>query len=141
MLCEGGFSLMETDDMNFAILTGATQALKNDGKFIFNALNVLFPLYHSVKEFLDQNLVNGKIEGNTFDLMTFREHSHFDIVDDDGHQKTVHNNERYYAPSEMTWLLKTLNYSKIEIYGGEVGDFKRQPLTTENYEMLVIAEK
>jgi hypothetical protein len=101
----------------------------------------IFPLYHSVKEFLDQNLVNGKTEGNTFDLMTFREQSSFDIVDDLGHQKTVQCNERYYAPSEISWLLKTLNYSKIDIYAGQVGDFKRQPLTTENFEMLVIAEK
>jgi len=51
MLCEGGFSLMETDEMNFEILKGATRALKNNGKFIFTALSALFPLLHSVKEF------------------------------------------------------------------------------------------
>ena len=28
MLCEGGFSLMETDEMNFEILKNATKALK-----------------------------------------------------------------------------------------------------------------
>ncbi len=32
MLCEGGFSLMETDEMNFEILKGATRALKGKGK-------------------------------------------------------------------------------------------------------------
>jgi ubiquinone/menaquinone biosynthesis C-methylase UbiE len=31
MLCEGAFSLMETDDMNFSILENATKALKNNG--------------------------------------------------------------------------------------------------------------
>jgi len=142
MLCEGGFSLMETDEMNFAILNNATQALTSQGKFIFNALNALFPLYHSVKEFLDQSLVDGQqIERNNFDLMTFREQSTFNTADDDGQKITLNCNERYYVPSEITWLLKTLNYSKVEIYGGQVGDFKRQPLTTENYEILVIAEK
>ncbi|MCK9615024.1 MAG: methyltransferase domain-containing protein, partial [Candidatus Omnitrophica bacterium] len=33
MLCEGGFSLMETDEMNFEILKNATKALKDKGKF------------------------------------------------------------------------------------------------------------
>ncbi|MDD5174773.1 MAG: class I SAM-dependent methyltransferase, partial [Candidatus Omnitrophica bacterium] len=35
MLCEGGFSLMETDEMNFEILKNATKALKSKGKLIF----------------------------------------------------------------------------------------------------------
>ncbi|MBU4002204.1 MAG: class I SAM-dependent methyltransferase, partial [Proteobacteria bacterium] len=35
MLCEGGFPLMETDEMNFEILKNATRALKDKGKFIF----------------------------------------------------------------------------------------------------------
>jgi 2-polyprenyl-3-methyl-5-hydroxy-6-metoxy-1,4-benzoquinol methylase len=142
MLCEGGFSLMETDEMNFAILKSATQALKNEGKFIFNALNVLFPLYHSVKDFINNSIVGGQSQDNSFDLMTFRDHSSFDFVDDDGHKKTVSCNERHYAPSEITWLLKTLGYSKIDIYGCQVGDFKRgKVLTTDDFEMLVIAEK
>ena len=42
MLCEGGFSLMETDEMNFEILKNATKALKSKGKFIFTTLNGLF---------------------------------------------------------------------------------------------------
>lgn len=39
MLCEGGFPLMETDEMNFEILRNATQVLKEDGKLIFTTLN------------------------------------------------------------------------------------------------------
>jgi len=42
MLCEGGFSLMETDEMNFEILKNATKALKSKGKLIFTTLNGLF---------------------------------------------------------------------------------------------------
>ncbi len=142
ILCEGGFSLMETDEMNFAILKNATQALKNDGKLILTTLNALFPLYHSVKDFMDNNLNEGQNENNTFDLMTFRDHSTFEIVDDYGNQKTLNCNERYYAPSEITWLIKTLGYTKCDIYGCETGNFKRdKALTTEDFEILVIAEK
>ncbi len=55
MLCEGAFPLMETDEMNFRILQNATKALKENGKLIFTTLNGLFPLFHSVKDFLASN--------------------------------------------------------------------------------------
>jgi len=46
------------------------------------------------------------------------------------------------VPSEITWLLKTLEYTKIEIFGAKLGAFSRNDtLTTEDFEMLVIAEK
>ena len=38
MLCEGGFPLMETDEMNFKILENATRSLKPGGKIIFTTL-------------------------------------------------------------------------------------------------------
>ncbi|MBV1728557.1 MAG: hypothetical protein U1D96_03945 [Eubacteriales bacterium] len=45
-------------------------------------------------------------------------------------------------PSEITWLLKTLGFSKINILGCELGNWSRsRELTTEDYEMLVIARK
>ncbi|MGB9936515.1 MAG: class I SAM-dependent methyltransferase [Methanobacterium sp.] len=141
MLCEGGFPLMETDEMNFEILKNAARALKNGGKFIFTTLNGLYPLYHSVKEFMDENMVDGVSKDNSFDLMTFRDISNFEIEDDDGNLKFLECNERYYMPSEITWLLKSLNFSKIDIFGCEIGNFNRNNvLTTEDYEMLVIAE-
>ncbi len=141
MLCEGGFSLMETDEMNFEILKNAAKALKKNGKLIFTTLNGLYPLYHSVKDFINSNAVEGVSEGNSFDLMTFRDISNFEMEDDDGNSKVLECNERYYVPSEITWLLKSLNFSKIDIFGCELGNFSRNDaLTTEDYEMLVIAE-
>jgi len=142
MICEGAFSLMETDEMNFAILQGATRALKSNGKFIFTTLNALFPLYHSVKDFL--NLNSGETVTNelTFDLMTFREHSTMSTPDDSGNIKVLTCNERYYAPSEITWLLKSLGFKKVDIYGSTLGKFSRDDkLTTDDFEMLVIGER
>lgn len=50
-------------------------------------------------------------------------------------------NERYYVPSEITWLLKTLNFPIVDIFGTKLGDFSRaDKLSTEDFEMLVIAE-
>ena len=142
MLCEGGFSLMETDAMNFKILENAAKALKLNGKFIFTTLNALFPLFHSVQDFIKDSINSGNTENHSFDLMTFREVSTINMEDDLGNKKTIDCNERYYTPSEITWLLKTLNFTKIDIFGGKLGAFSRNDLLSpDDYEMLVIATK
>ena len=145
MLCEGGFPLMETDEMNFQILKNASNALKpKNSKFIFTTLNGLFPLFHSVKDFINSNKEKGiaSYKINNFDLMTFREESEITVTDDNGKIKKLKCDERYYVPSEITWLLKSLSFKKIDIYGAKLGAFSRcDKLTTEDYEMLVIAEK
>ena len=144
MLCEGGFPLMETDEQNFEILKSVTKSLKEHGKFIFTTLNGLFPLYHSVEEFCasTNEAGNATYRSNTFDLMTFRDHNTTEFEDDYGNKKTLECNERYYVPSEITWLLKSIGYIKIEIFGARLGAFSRNDkLTTEDFEMLVIAEK
>jgi len=143
MLCEGGFSLMETDEMNFEILKSVTKSLKPDAKLIFTTLNGLFPLYHSVDEFHTSTVEEGNsiCKNSSFDLMTFRGHDTVEFVDDDGNKKTLECNERYYVPCEITWLLKSLGYKTIDIFGARLGEFSREhKLITKDFEMLVIAE-
>ena len=144
MLCEGGFSLMETDEMNFEILKNVSESLEQSGKLIFTTLNGLFPIYNSVEKFCAaaKEEENATYTGNTFDLMTFRDHNLTTVEDDLGNKKELECNERFYIPPEITWLLKTLNFKKIDIYGAKLGAFSRNDkLTTEDFEMLVIAEK
>ena len=144
MLCEGGFPLMETDEMNYEILRNITKSLKEKGKLIFTTLNGLFPLYHSIEEFTSSKTEEGNATygSNSFNLMTFRDFNITEVEDDLGNKKTLECNERYYVPSEITWLLKSLGYKTIEIFGAKLGAFSRQDkLTTKDFEMLVIAEK
>ncbi len=144
MICEGAFPLMETDEMNFQILQNAANALKSNGKLIFTTLNGLFPLFHSVKDFLNSNVKEGNAasDNHSFDLMAFRDFSTIHIEDDLGNKKNIQCNERYYVPSEITWLLNTLNFKTIDIFGAKLGAFSRNDrLSTEDYEMLVIAKK
>lgn len=144
MLCEGGFPLMETDEMNFEILKSVTKSLRDKSKFVFTTLNGFFPLYHSVEKFCAATSMgdNATYRSNTFDLMTFRDHNITEVVDDSGNKMSLECNERYYVPSEITWLLKSLGYKKIDIFGAKLGAFSRNDsLTTEDFEMLVVAEK
>jgi len=144
MLCEGAFPLMETDEMNYRILQSAARALKPNGKLIFTTLNGLFPLFHSVKDFLSLQALEGNMtsSGNSFDLMTFRDLSVATVEDDAGNKKELQCNERYYVPSEITWLLKSLNFRTIDIVASKLGAFSRNDkLSTDDFEMLVIAGK
>ena len=142
MICEGAFPLMETDEMNYQILVNASRALKPKGKLIFTTLNGLFPLFHSVKEFVNSGSEKGESSENSFNLMTFRDHSVYETEDDLGNKKKLNCNERYYVPPEITWLLKSVGFEQVEIYGAKLGAFSRSDkLTTEDFEMLVIANK
>jgi 2-polyprenyl-3-methyl-5-hydroxy-6-metoxy-1,4-benzoquinol methylase len=142
MLCEGAFPLMENDEMNYSILQNACNSIKMGGKLIQTTLNGLFPLFHSVKDFMDKGDNLGQSSGNTFDLMTFRDLSVYEIEDDNGVKKSLKCNERYYVPSEMSWLLKSAGFKKSEIFGCKLGAFSRKDaLTTEDFEMLIVVEK
>ncbi|HPR31652.1 MAG TPA: class I SAM-dependent methyltransferase [Prolixibacteraceae bacterium] len=140
MLCEGGFSLMETDEMNFSILKNAANVLKPGGKFIFTCLNALFPLFHSIDDFVTAGTFG--VQKSNFDLMQFRDFSTYTIPDDDGKEMVLTCNERYYAPSEIRFMLHLLGFSKVEIFGPQIGLFDRNRLLhTEDYEMLIVAQK
>jgi SAM-dependent methyltransferase len=142
MICEGAFPLMETDEMNCQILQNAYNSLTDKGKLIFTTLNGLFPLFHSVKDFVNAGTSEGVSIGNTFDLMTFRDYSTYEATDDLGNIKVLECNERYYVPSEISWILKSIGFSMITISGCKLGAFSREDiLTTEDFEMLVIAQK
>lgn len=142
ILCEGGFALMETDEMNFAILQGAARALRPGGIFILTTLNALFPLAQSTDEFMNSSTVEGKSSRHLFDKVTLRDTSIFEVADDSGNKRMLRCNERYYMPSEITWMLKSLGFVAIDIYGCELGNFKRgNKPGPNNFEMLVISKK
>lgn len=144
MLCEGGFPLMETDEMNFEILKSASRSLREGGKFIFTTLNGLFPIFNSIEEFCQSASAEGNAlyRKNSFDIMTFRDHNVTIVEDDNGNKKELVCSERYYVPSEITWMLKSLGFRNIDIFGAKLGAYSRgDRLTVSDFEMLVIAVK
>ncbi len=139
MLCEGAFPLMETDETNFRILRNASNALKQNGVLILTTLNGLFPLCHSAEgaDEREQDVSEG-----TFDVMTFRLHTEYKHVDDYGGKHLLKCNERYYIPPEITWLLQSVGFSTVNIYGAELGKWNRgKKLSADDLEMLIVARK
>ncbi len=144
MLCEGGFPLMETDEMNYGILKSVTGSLRSGAKFIFTTLNALFPLFHSLNSFYDAGKggEGAAYRSEGFDVMTLRDRNVTAFTDDDGREHSVLSNERYYMPSEVSWLLRTLGFGEIGIFGAKLGAFSREDiLTRDDFEMLVVAVK
>ncbi|MGM0432191.1 MAG: class I SAM-dependent methyltransferase, partial [Spirochaetota bacterium] len=140
MLCEGGFPLMESDEMNFMILKQVTKALKDRAVFMFTTLNGLYPLFHSINDLHTEG--GAQYDSKKFDLMSFRDYNLTTFTDDDGVEHTIECSERYYIPSEIRWLLQSLGYSSIELFGARLGSYSREDeLTGDDYEMLVIARK
>ena len=84
MLCEGASPLMQTDGINFLILKSAAQELKPGGKFIFTTLNGLFPLFHSVMDFVNNESSDPQSSNDNLDLITFRQTSIISFDDDNG---------------------------------------------------------
>lgn len=141
MLCEGGFSLMETDAMNFAILENAVRALRPGGKFMFTCLNGLFPLARSVQDFVNAGPSGVHTLETAFDLSTLRMRSRVDFTDDAGVTRQLETDERHYLPSELTWYMHTLGMRNASVFGCTAGDFRKCPPTPEHFELLVLAEK
>jgi SAM-dependent methyltransferase len=141
MFCEGGFSLMETDAMNFAILENAVRALRPGGKFMFTCLNGLFPLARSVKDFVNAGPSGVQTLDTAFDLATLRMRSQVDFTDDAGVTRRLETDERHYIPSELMWYMHTLGMRNASVFGCTVGDFRRCPPTPEHFELLVLAEQ
>jgi len=143
MLCEGGFSLMETDEENFDILKSCKNALKPGGTFIFTMLCAFFPLFNDIEKlYLSEGSEGCYHEKVTFDMLELREKSTLVVTDDLGVKKTIHCNERFFVPTEIRFWLSSLGFKDISLSGARLGEFsKDHPITKQDFEMLAVATK
>ena len=127
MLCEGAFSLMETDAMDLAILTNVFRALKPGGQLIMTAPNAAFML--------------AQPPDDAFDLITLRETFILDKVSPDGAHKTLDCSQRYYTCPELRWLLERAGFRAAEFFACTETGYERgmKPART-HFEFGAIAE-
>jgi len=127
-ICEGAFSLMETDKMNYRILEGIWEALREGGKFILTTLSAVYALTHQL--------------GGEFNIVTFRERFTMEAPEVNGTKKKFECEQRYYSYTEINWLLKGLGFRHVEFFGCKLGAFSRERKPSkDDFEMLAVAEK
>jgi len=102
MLCEGAFSLMEEDAMDYQILVNISHALKPGGRLIMTAPNAAVMLTQP--------------PDGSFDLATLRETFTLDKVNPDSSRKTLDCTQRYYTCPELNCLLKQAGFQYVEFF-------------------------
>jgi len=128
-ICEGAFSLMETDEMDILILENMGLALRSGGKLILTAPNAAFMLTHEPGE-------------AAFDKVTFRETFTLSATGADGSKKTLNCTQRYYTCPEIRWLLKQVGFQTVEFFGVTGTGFERRVKPSkDHFEIGVIAER
>ncbi|MBN2554321.1 MAG: hypothetical protein JXA97_00155 [Anaerolineales bacterium] len=126
MLCEGGFSLVETDAMDRTILQGAFAAIKPGGVFIMTAPNAEFMLTR-----LSEN------EG--FDPHTRREAFELEVIDDHGVRQLLNCSQRYYSVDELSALLRGVGFAGMEAFRVSRGYERGITPTKDDFEFGMIA--
>lgn len=128
MLCEGGFSLMEADEMDHEILRSVFRALKPQGTLIMTAPNALF-------------MFSQKTNRN-FSTVTFRENFELEKKIPDGRTKMLHCDQRYYTCPELRRMLTGVGFSSVEFFACSRGGYMRgKEPTPSQFEFGAIAAK
>lgn len=129
MMCEGAFSLMETDEMDWMILRNVARALTPGGRFIMTVPNALYILAHLP-------------EHGSFDALTFRETFTAKGISVSGEEKEFQCNRRFYTCPEIHWLLQQSGFQRIDFFAVTKMGFERHRAPTGDHcEFGVIADK
>jgi len=129
MLCEGGFSLVETDAMDRKILLGIQEALVPGGKLIFTAPSAV-------------SMLSNEPEGGNFDLLTFRETFSLENPSQKPDEPPLQCSQRYYTYPELKFLLESFDFVDVEYFAVTKNGYSRkQPLSTDHFEIGVTAVK
>jgi SAM-dependent methyltransferase len=129
ILCEGGFSLMETDAMDRMILQNAFEALTPGGTLIMTAPSAVFMLVNQP-------------ENPDFNPLTLRETFSMDIQTPAGETKTIPCSQRYYSYPELRCLLSEIGFQQITPFAVTPEGYSYQePITPDHFELGVTALK
>lgn len=127
-LYEGAFSLMESDEENILILENVFHSLKQGGKFIVNVLHAGFIFRYPEQDKL-------------FDPETCVGYWMEDISSCEGKQETLCCSNRYFTFPEIKMILENIGFRVISGFGCMPGEFKKNPIGMNDFEILVFAEK
>jgi len=125
MLCEGGFSLVETDEMDREILESAFRSLKPGGLFIMTSPNAAFMFARETAS-----------EG--FDPCTCRESFQIEANDAHGEMQVLDCTQRYYTVPELRNLLQQVGFRVTEVFRVSDGYQDECAPTSDDFEFGLI---
>ncbi|MDZ7844640.1 MAG: class I SAM-dependent methyltransferase [Anaerolineales bacterium] len=129
MLCEGGFSLMETDEMDRMILQGIYRALKPGGWLYLTAPSAVHML--------------ANLAANPgFDPVTFRERFSLRLENQHGAEQELDCSQRYYTFPELKYSLESLGFEDAAFFGVSDAGYDRDTiLSPDHFELGISARK
>lgn len=129
MLCEGGFSLVETDEMDHQILAGATRALRPGGRLFLTSPSAAFMLAKQP-------------DNEDFNAITFRENFVLESKNAAGEKVSLDCSQRYYTFPEISLLLLELGHANIELFAvTSEGYSEKNEYSIDQFEFGVTAVK
>lgn len=134
-LCEGAMCLIgEGDDPlghDATILGNIYRSLAGGGRLILNALSAL----RIVRAVSEDDLAAGR-----FDPLTMTEVSDVtELVPELALAGRMR--ERYYTAPELRRLAEDVGFDVQGVYGGTAGNWGLRPITLDDYELMLIADK
>lgn len=127
MLCEGGFSLMETDEMDRMILKGIHRALTPGGRLYFTAPSAVHML---------ANLTANP----DFDPVTCRERFSLTAKDKHGVDRELNCSQRYYTFPELKFTLESLGFKDTAFFAVSAVGYDRDGiLSPDHFELGISA--
>jgi cyclopropane fatty-acyl-phospholipid synthase-like methyltransferase len=133
-LCEGAMGLLGQGDdpieRDLTVLRNINAALKPNGQLIVNALNV----------FRVARRVGHAGEAETFDVMSQTTLSTVVFETLDGPVE-IACRERLYTPTEFALMLRVAGFAVEHVWGGTAGNWRREPMDLDEYELMAVARK
>jgi SAM-dependent methyltransferase len=130
-LCEGAFCLVADDaepiDHDRSVLASIHRVLRPGGRLLLTGLSAARML---------ASWRRGEVEGDV-DLLTLTEASEHTI--DDG--ATVRLREHYHLPDTLRLLAEVVGFAVEAVWAGGAGDWRREPPTVEDYELMLLARR
>lgn len=119
MLCEGAFSLMETDEMDRQILANIFRGLRPGGKLIMTCPNAVYMLTQQTE--------------TQIDLLTFREAFKLDKQLPNGGHKQLDCSQRYYTCPELRGMLLQADFQQVDFFACTEAGYDREVIPTRDH--------
>lgn len=134
-ICEGSMGLLGPEDdageRDLKILRNISKSLKPGGKLLMTVLNGL----KKIREHSPEDVQSGIFD--PIHLVTLEKMQ----IEKDGHSEEIQVREKGFTAGEIRHLLSRADMEVLHLWGGTAGQWNKQVLDMNEYEIMVLARK